>query len=78
MHKRINGIVTYETYQNELNKIESNLKDNIIQARIIVEDFEKNHDAGNMTDIAYLFIIKQNLSQLKNALNDFLKLPLID
>lgn len=76
MLKRTNGVITHETFQEEINEIEKNLKNNIKVSLKMVNEFKKEIDEGDMCNLAYLYILEKNFENANKAYNDFVALPL--
>ena len=69
-------MIIYSDIEDSLNSIEDNLKASIKTAEKLREDFYKSMDQGNLKDKAFLFILSENVKIHKQALIEFLKLPL--
>lgn len=71
-----NNIVTHETYKNETNSIEKNLKENCLLANRMLKDFIKNMDEGNFADLALKEVYEKNYKNATNAWEDYKSLPI--
>lgn len=69
-------IVTYKTFEDEINLIEKNLKENIKTSKTILENFTETMDKGNYADQSLYFVLNQNLENARKAYTDFIKLPI--
>lgn len=70
------NIVTFRKYESEVNLIEKNLRENIDLAEKILNDFKDIMDSGNLADQSLCYVLNQNLSNAKIALNNFISLPI--
>jgi len=69
-------MITYATYQTELDQIETALKQAIKESEKIKAKFLASADHGDMKDRAFLFVLDVNIQNNRDALINFLKLPL--
>lgn len=69
-------IITYETFKSQFDTIEKNLRDNVSISEDVLEAFEKTMDCGDFADKSLHFVLRQNLSNAKQALDDFIALPI--
>ena len=69
-------MITYATYKTELEQIETALKQAIKESEKIKEKFLSSADPGDMKDRAFLFVLDVNIKNNRDALINFLKLPL--
>ena len=69
-------MITYATYKTELDQIEAALKQAIKGSEKIKEKFLASADHGDMKDRAFLFVLDVNIQNNRDALINFLKLPL--
>jgi len=76
MKTELKEIVTYELYFNELNAIEQHLRSAITVSEKILLDFQGRMDHGDLADKALFFVLTKNLDNAREALNEFLRLPL--
>tara|TARA_Y100001960_G_scaffold22810_1_gene20000 strand:- start:9141 stop:9377 length:237 start_codon:yes stop_codon:yes gene_type:complete len=77
MLERTNGAITYKTFQDKLQNMESNLKENIKIAEEMHKSFKAEMDEGDMREVAYLYVLEQNVLTARKAFTDFFKLPLM-
>jgi hypothetical protein len=77
MLERTNGTITYKTFQEELQTMEANLKENIKIAEEMRNKFKEEMDEGDMREVAYLYVLDQNIITARKAFEDFFSLPLI-
>ena len=57
--------------------MEYNLKENIKTAEKMHEVFKAEMDEGDMREVAYLYVLNQNILIARKAFTDFFTLPLI-
>lgn len=69
-------IVTYKTFEDEINLIEKNLKENIDASKKILVRFTETMDQGNYADQSLHYVLNQNLENAHKAYTDFIKLPI--